>query len=79
MKTPMSARTGCGKSPGCTVSSPTTPMRTMGLAAGGVPMGTELAHFPPDAPQTVEYQSYPGVFVPPYHYPNPVTGKVWRA
>ena len=50
-----------------------------GLAAGGVPMGTELAHFPPDAPQTVEYQSYPGVFVPPYHYPNPVTGKAWRA
>lgn len=49
-----------------------------GLAAGGVPMGTEFAQFPPDAPQTVDYQSYPGVFVPPYHYPNPVTGKPWR-
>ena len=48
-----------------------------GLAAGGVPMGTAFAQFPPDAPQTVDYASYPGVFVPPYHYPNPVTGKAW--
>ena len=48
-----------------------------GLAAGGIPMGTALPEFPPDAPQTVAYQSYPGVFIPPYHYPNPVTGKAW--
>ena len=49
-----------------------------GLAAGGVAMGTALPQFPPDEPQTVDYASYPGVFVPPYHYPNPVTGKVWQ-
>ena len=49
-----------------------------GLAAGGVPMGTALPRFPPDAPQTVDYASYPAVFIPPYHYPNPVTGKAWK-
>lgn len=49
-----------------------------GLAAGGVPMGTAFAHFPPDAPQTVAYRSFPGTFIPPYHYPNPVTGRRWQ-
>lgn len=48
-----------------------------GLSAGGVPMGTELAEFPPDAPQTVDYSSFPGIYIPPYHYPNPVTGRTW--
>ncbi|MEZ5744778.1 MAG: nuclear transport factor 2 family protein [Sphingomonadaceae bacterium] len=42
-----------------------------------VPMGTELPEMAPDAPQTVAYQSFPGIFVPPYHYPNPVTGRAW--
>lgn len=50
-----------------------------GLAGGGVPMGTEFAHFPPDEPQTVDYSSFPGIYIPPYHYPNPVTGKAWKA
>lgn len=49
-----------------------------GWSKGGVPMGTELADFPPDAPQTVEYGSFPDVYVPPYHYPNPVTGRAWQ-
>ncbi|MBC2651205.1 nuclear transport factor 2 family protein [Novosphingobium flavum] len=48
-----------------------------GLSGGGVPMGTELPEFPPDAPQTVAYGSFPSVFVPPYHYANPVTGQTW--
>lgn len=49
-----------------------------GWSRGGVPMGKALEHFPPDAPQTVDYGSYPEVFIPPYHYPNPVTGRPWR-
>ncbi len=30
---------------------------------------------PPDRPPTVVYQTYPATFIPPYDYPNPVTGK----
>ena len=45
------------------------------LATGAVPMAGELPDFPPDAPQTVAYGSFPDVFVPPFHYANPVTGK----
>jgi len=29
----------------------------------------------PDQPSTVSYDTYPGVFVPPFHYANPVTGQ----
>jgi hypothetical protein len=29
---------------------------------------------PPDAAPTVDYANYPAVFVPPFHYENPVTG-----
>jgi len=31
--------------------------------------------FPPDRPPSVTYRSFPDVFVPPFHAPNPVTGK----
>jgi hypothetical protein len=29
----------------------------------------------PDRPPSMQYEPYPGVFVPPFHYPNPVTGE----
>jgi hypothetical protein len=50
-----------------------------GWREGGVPMATELEELAPDAPQTVDYGSFPEVFVPPFHYPNPVTGKPYQA
>lgn len=49
-----------------------------GWSKGGVPMGTELPGMAPDAPQTVDYGSFPEVYIPRYHYPNPVTGKDWK-
>jgi hypothetical protein len=49
-----------------------------GFSKGGVPMGTELPEMLPDAPKSVDYQSFPHVYIPPYHYPNPVTGKYWK-
>ncbi|WEK43966.1 MAG: nuclear transport factor 2 family protein [Candidatus Sphingomonas colombiensis] len=33
--------------------------------------------FPPDAPQSAPYDAYPGHYVPPFPYPNPVTGRPW--
>ncbi len=49
-----------------------------GWSKGGVPMGTAFDHLPPDAKQTVQYGSFPDVYIPPYHYLNPVTGRAWQ-
>lgn len=36
---------------------------------------------PPDSPPTIAFEMYPTAFLPPYHYPNPVTGErvTWPA
>jgi hypothetical protein len=39
------------------------------------PLNEPLADFPPDRPPSVSYRSYPSAFQPPYHYPNPVSGR----
>jgi hypothetical protein len=32
------------------------------------------AELPPDRPPTVEYETWPGTYLPPFHFPNPVAG-----
>lgn len=54
-------------------------MRTPYDAGWGVtalPVTTPSATLPPDLPPTIVYENYPAVFVPPFHYENPVTGAV---
>jgi len=46
-----------------------------GWNKGGVPLPQHLERLEPDEGSTVKYGAFPDVFVPPYHYPNPVTGK----
>jgi outer membrane murein-binding lipoprotein Lpp len=46
-----------------------------GWNKGGVPLPQKLGSLDPDAPPTAKYGTFPEVFVPPYHYKNPVSGK----
>jgi hypothetical protein len=41
----------------------------------GAPLPGPFKNLPPDESPTTTYQTYPGVFIPPFHYSNPVTGK----
>lgn len=46
-----------------------------GWNKGAVELPQHLPGLEPDADTTVKYGAFPDVFVPPYHYPNPVTGQ----
>lgn len=48
-----------------------------GWAKGARPNNGPTKENGPDEPQSVQYDVYPGHYVPPFHYPNPVTGKPW--
>jgi hypothetical protein len=42
---------------------------------GPIPAPTASTVLAPDRPPTEVYRSFPGVYVPPFHYAHPVTGK----
>ncbi len=46
-----------------------------GWGKHSVPLMTYFPGYPPDMPHSVEYEPYPAVFVAPFHYRNPVSGR----
>jgi hypothetical protein len=50
-----------------------------GWAFGASPSPKRSEKIPPDQPPTEVWEAYPEVYVPPYHYKNPVTGGATKA
>jgi len=48
---------------------------TEGWAKVALPLTVPEKDLPPDQPPTLLYEMYPGTYIPPFHYDNPVTGK----
>lgn len=46
-----------------------------GWDKGGVKLVRSFKGLEPDAPPTHAYEAWPEVFIPPYHYSNPVSGR----
>ena len=44
-----------------------------GWAKEALPLSKPSKNLPPDKPSSVYYENYPSVFVPPFHFENPVT------
>jgi len=47
----------------------------LGWTKSAIPLAGQSAAIPPDKPPTEVYRGYPGAYIPPYHYPHPVTGQ----
>ncbi|HUN27368.1 MAG TPA: nuclear transport factor 2 family protein [Steroidobacteraceae bacterium] len=45
-----------------------------GWMSGPRPTAKASEKIPPDRPPSVRYESFPEVYIPPFHYPHPVTG-----
>jgi hypothetical protein len=46
-----------------------------GWGKHSVPLMTYFPGYPPDLPHSIEYEPFPAVFVAPFHYRNPVSGR----
>ncbi len=49
-----------------------------GWKDGPRPTAKPSDQIPPDRPPSVLYESFPEVYIPPFHYPHPVTGRPIR-